>query len=318
MARRLPFIFLAIIALYLPMLAQSPALTVDVPRKFDFVAYGDVRFTAPSDTRVSSPEARRAIVERVAAARPAFVLITGDLVLKGSDVRDWQVWDQETQPLRDAHVPVFPVLGNHDLSGDATGTNFLAHFPDLTGQRWYTLRARNVLCFMLDSDSDEPGSTQWQWLERQLSAVPAEVDFLVFVLHHPPYTNSENNALGGGHSSRPQEQKLAAMLEQRQASMRQRMIVIAGHVHSYERYEHAGITYIVSGGGGATPYKIPRSPQDPYRDPGPAYHFMRFSVADRQMRIEMNKLELADGKANWEVKDSLTLEAQKAGRAAAR
>jgi Icc-related predicted phosphoesterase len=288
-----------------------------VPRKFQFVAYGDIRFTDPSDTGVSNPAARRAIVERIAALKPAFVLMTGDLVLKGGSARDWKVWDAETKPLRDAGVPVFPVPGNHDLNGDPTMSNMASRFPMLKQRPWYMVRAGNVMCYMLNSDDDQPGNPQWFWLEQQLLAVPANVDFLVFVLHHPPYTRSANHMLGGGHGARPSEKRLATMLEQRQPQMRQRMIVIAGHVHNYERYEHGGVTYLVSGGGGATPYEVPRAPQDPYREPGPTYHFVRFFCAGHHLRAEMEKLELSAGQSQWAVKDSFALNAPAHVRSAA-
>ena len=47
------------------------------------------------------------------------------------------------------------------------------------------------------------------------------------------------------------------MLEERQAHARARIVVFSGHVHNYERHEHGGVTYFVSGGGGAPP--IPSS-----------------------------------------------------------
>ncbi len=62
---------------------------------------------------------------------------------------------------------------------------------------------------------------------------------------------------GGGHSARAREQALAKMLEERQLKTRPHFIVFSGHVHNYERYEHHGVTYIVTGGGGATPYSGP-------------------------------------------------------------
>ncbi len=284
--------------------------------KFNFVAYGDVRFTNPADTRVSNPEVRRALVERIAEIKPAFVIMTGDLVLNGGNAADWKVWDAETGPLRSAGVPVFPVLGNHDLRDDPQAVNYFAHFPELKQRRWYSLRAGNALFFMLDSDADAPGGEQWKWLDQQLSRVPADVDFLFVVLHHPPYTHSSSHLLGGGHAARGPEQRLAAMLEQRQQALRPRIVVLAGHVHNYERYEHGGVTYIVTGGGGATPYAIERTPQDFYRDPGPTYHYVRFSVDGRKLHAEMIKYQAANGHVEWSVRDRFELEAAQLGKAA--
>jgi hypothetical protein len=281
--------------------------------KFTFVAYGDIRFTDPTNTSVSDPEARRALVHRIAELKPAFVTITGDLVLKGANRADWEVWQAETKPWRDAGIPVFPVLGNHDLSGDPQAANFFAHAPELKERRWYSVRAGNVLLLLLDSNSDAPDGEQWSWLAQQVAAVPADVDFVVVSMHHPPYTHSSPLTVGGGHSARSNEERLARFLEQRQETMRARIMVLAGHVHNYEHYEHGGVMYIVTGGGGATPYNISRSPQDLYHEPGPAYHFMRLSIDGHVLHAEMIKLDLQRGQSNWAVKDSFQLEAPATG-----
>jgi hypothetical protein len=39
--------------------------------------------------------------------------------------------------------------------------------------------------------------------------------------------------------------------------------MFSGHVHNYEHQEHNGVTYFVTGGGGARPYPIERTPDDP-------------------------------------------------------
>ena len=56
------------------------------------------------------------------------------------------------------------------------------------------------------------------------------------------------------------------MLEEKQKQLHARLIVFSGHVHNYERHEHNGVTYFVTGGGGARPYIIPRAPDDLYKD----------------------------------------------------
>lgn len=274
---------------------------------FSFVVYGDTRFTDPKDTKNSNPEIRQALVQRIAEVKPAFVAITGDLVLSGADANDWKVWDSETKPWRDLGFPVFPVLGNHDVHGDPQAIHYFAHFPELQQHPWYTVRAGHILFFMLDSNTDVSAGPQWNWLQNQLARVPEDVYFLFLVLHHPPYTHSANSMLQPGHAARSAEQKLAEKLEKFQATTPARLIVVAGHVHNYERYEHGSVTYIVSGGGGATPYAIPRSPQDFYRDSGPTYHFLRFTVDGRQLRSEMVKVESQAGKLTWAVKDSFEL-----------
>jgi acid phosphatase type 7 len=142
---------------------------------------------------------------------------------------------------------------------------------------------------------------------HELDTLPADVDFACLVLHHPPYTDSSDGNLGGGHSARHPEQALAEMLEARQAHTRARFVVIAGHVHNYERHEHNGVTYFVTGGGAARPYMITRKPRDPLFGKDVNYHYLLLEVDRGKMRVTMNRLELADGKATWTTPDSVEI-----------
>jgi hypothetical protein len=99
------------------------------------------------------------------------------------------------------------------------------------------------------------------------------------------------------------------MLEERQPHTRARFVVIAGHVHNYERHEHGGVTYFVTGGGGARPYLIPRQPGDPLFGKAVNYHYLLVEVDRGKMKITMNRLELANGKATWTTPDSVEIAA---------
>lgn len=296
--------------------ASAPQqFTVNPNGKLKIVAYGDVRFTTPSDHRSSNPEARRAIVQKIAELKPAFVLFTGDLVRRGEQWHDWQVYRNESKPLRDANVRLFTVPGNHELWGDKRLEHYFEQFPELKHERWYTVRAGNTLSLMLDSDVDQKDSPEWQWIDKTLASVPNDIDFVFIALHHPPLTKSSDRMTGGGHSVRPHEAELARMIEQHAATMRQKIIVLAGHVHNYERYERNGVTYIVTGGGGATPYEVPRGPTDFFRERGPNYHFVTFDVAGSVITATMHKLVLQNGTRQWQQKDTFELRAQRANAA---
>jgi acid phosphatase type 7 len=199
---------------------SSVDLRLDLKTPFRFVAYGDTRFHDPKDTEAANPPVRVALVQAIAEANPAFICFTGDIVYNGYDAGDWKVWDNETRIWRDKKIPVYPSLGNHDLHGDpvvALG-NYFQRFPDLKNSRYYSVRAANTLALVLDSSLDEAGGPQSQWLAGKLDHVPADVDFVFLMFHHPPYTSSSDaKALGGGHSARAPEQKLAKVLEQHQA-----------------------------------------------------------------------------------------------------
>jgi Icc-related predicted phosphoesterase len=278
---------------------------------FHFVIYGDIRFTDPSNTRSSDPVRRELLVKEIAEDKPAFVVILGDLVLKGSNPGDWKQFDEGVKPLRDSGIEMFPVIGNHDLSGDPTASAYLAHFPELKGKRWYSVQAGECMLFVLDSALDQEGGDEWKWLDAGLHELGKETRFVIVALHHPPVTHSVDNLSGGGHSARVQEQPLAALVEAARARTGLPMFVVGGHVHNYERYEQSGVVYITSGGGGATPYEIPRKPGDAYHETGPTYHYTEWTIGKDTLTYEMNKLEVRDDKPVWTVKDKFEVKNKK-------
>jgi len=296
--------------------AQTPAqfpttdLQLAVSTPFRFVAYGDTRFHDPSDTEPANPAIRAALVQAIADQTPAFICFTGDIVYNGYDVNDWKVWDSETSILRDKKIPVFPALGNHDLHGDQNIAlaNYFQRFPDLKSSRYYSARAGNSLFLVLDSSLDEVSGPQGQWLAGKLDNVPSGIDFVFVMLHHPPYTSSsDEKKFGGGHSSRASEHLLAKMLEERQAHARFRIVVFSGHVHNYERHEHGGVTYFVSGGGAAHAYPIERAADDLFQSKEINYHYLLVEVDGPRLKVIMNRLELTNGKAAWTKPDQVEI-----------
>ena len=288
---------------------SSVDLHLDVKTPFVFAAYGDTRFHDPKDVAPADPAVRVALVDAIAAANPAFLCITGDIVYNGYDANDWKVWDEETSIWRDKSIPIYPSLGNHDLHGDAAIAlrNYFQRFPELGNSRYYSLRAGNVLLLALDSSLGEVGGAQGEWLSGKLDHVPAKVDFVFLLFHHPPYTSSSDSHTGGGHSARPAEQALAKFLEQRQAQARYRIVVFSGHVHNYERHEHGGVTYFVTGGGAAHPYPIDRAPDDSFQGTGVNYHYLLVGVDAKQLTVTMHRLDLSSGKAVWTQPDTVKI-----------
>lgn len=308
---RLISLLFALIAIASPLAAESQpaALHLDIKGPFQFIAYGDTRFTDPTNHSATNPDVRKALVARLAELNPSFILHSGDLVLQGDNAADWAVWDQETKPWTSKKLPIFPTIGNHELYKDADAglRNYFQRFPNLNHSRYYSVRAANILILVLDSSQDEASGPQGKWLTAQLDQLPSEINFVFFLLHHPPYTNSKDSWFAGGHSARATEKALADMLEARQLKMKPRFIVFSGHVHNYERYEHHGVTYIVTGGGGATPYMVARGPEDGYRELGPTYHYCTVEVNGPKIEINMMKFEQVNGQTTWRKADSVVV-----------
>lgn len=285
---------------------------VSIKAPFRFVAFGDTRFTDPKNVDAASPQARQAMVKAIAGEHPAFISIGGDIVYRGANEKDWKVYDDETALWREQQLKVFPALGNHELYGNQKHglANYFERFPDLQKSRYYSVHGGNMSMLVLDSSLDEMSGPQGEWLKQKFATLGPDVTFVFVVLHHPPYTASSDLALlhGGGHSARSQEKQLAAWLEAEQANLRAQVVVFSGHVHNYEHYERGGVTYFVTGGGGAHPYHINRAEDDPLRAFEINYHYLLVDVNKDSVKVVMKRLDLNSGK--WTEPDTVTIKAK--------
>ena len=293
-----------------PVWHSDMRIDLGVAKKpFTFIVYGDMRFTDRKNTWDTDPVRRVALVQRIAQEKPNFLLITGDLVLDGERFGDWDVYDRETRPLREAGVQIFPVLGNHDLTGsvELAQQNYFRRFPALNSRRWYSVRYGNCYFLMVDSNSTlEPESPQLLWLASELDHLPPGTDYVFVVTHHPSYTQSTREH-GAGHAARGSERKLGEFLEARHKK-RAGLFELSGHVHNYERYQNGGVMYIVTAGGGAVPYAVNRKPNDFYREAGATYHYCRFTIDHRRLKFEMVRMVGEAGAAKWVVRDNFEMQ----------
>ncbi len=283
------------------------------------VAYGDMRFTDPSNTTDTNPRVRKWLVEKIAQEKPDALLVSGDLPFRGGLKADWQVYRQETAPWTTGGLRVYPTLGNHELVPDPRPgyTNYFAEFPWLGGRRWYSVQMGSAYFMLLDSNGGHaertfnPGEPQRLWLESQLDHLPPEVNFVFFVTHMPLINDIQSEVIADIPAGT--ELALRRYLEEKASRCAAKFIVVTGHVHNYERFEHAGISYIVSGGGGAKPYPIyARNPEDLYRDKAyPNFNYLVFMVHGKQADVTMYRV--AEPKAatlTTEVKERFTLTAK--------
>lgn len=288
-----------------------PLAPVALAEGGSFVVYGDTRFTDVNETSAANPAARRALVQRIAGEDPAFVVISGDVPWHGNDAGDYGVFREETAAWREKKLRVFPTLGNHEFQGCEAAVcleNWWSTFPEVRGRRWYRVDlGAKIRLLALDSNAAlTPGSAQRAWVERELSATPSHVRFLILALHHPLLADQAWFVL------RQNEKSLRRLLDARARHLHARLIVCAGHVHNYERFESAGIVHLVSGGGGARPHSVLRGPADRYRDPPfPNFHYLKFELHGDTLDVSMIRLEDPDAPQPqlWQVRDRFQVRA---------
>jgi hypothetical protein len=271
-----PAVFFAQTAATLPTndLLSEPGPTFRFPdnqlsNPLTFVAYGDQRFTDPANVRSANPRVRQWLANQIAAERPAALILNGDVPLNGDVKNDYAVFQSETKAWRDAHLHVFPALGNHEFAGPNPKQSLEAwwdNFPELKNRRWYSAQfGSRVYMLALDSDASLlPGSDQARWIEKQIDDLPSSIDFVILTMHHPPVADIQKH-IEVDHNPRPNEIALRDFLSKVAQTSHARFLVSAGHIHNYERSVVDDVVYLVAGGGGAAPYFVERTPGDLYQ-----------------------------------------------------
>jgi hypothetical protein len=311
----LPIVLFLSAALSGPLHAapQTPATfnvpDADLPDPLVLIAYGDMRFTQITETGATNPGARQALVAKIAAENPAAMFLNGDIPWHGVDA-DYAVFFDETRLWRARHLRVYPALGNHEFSAcldSACLERWWAAFPELRGRRWYSVAVgTRVVGIDLDSDASLlPGSPQRIWLEAQVAGLNPRVRLVLIIMHHPPVADMQSTK-DTSHNPRPNETELAEYLKTVAPASPVRFVVSAGHIHNYERFSQDGVMYLVSGGGGAKPSDVERTPADLYQGSEfPNYHYVRFELRGNTVVGEMIRLsDYSAPKPNqWQTKD---------------
>lgn len=246
--------------------------------------------------RAPNVQQKKRILAAVASERPDFVAMLGDLVFRGSWKSEWADFDRETEPLRAAGIPCFPIMGNHDCWVTARPglamSSFFGRFPDLEKRRWYEVRYGPLSFLLLDSNASQMGAAAWAaqmaFLEERLAAADAdpEIRGSLVGIHHPPFTNSPAG---------PWEKMLHRTVLPRFTAARKSLAMLSGHIHHYERFLRDGRAYVVTGGVGppvrATPRRN-RHPDDLFGEPGRRYfHYLMASLEEGGLVFEMHALE---------------------------
>ena len=297
--------------------ADRPTFQVedkDLPHPLSIITYGDMRFTDPGETHATNPTVRRWLVDKIAAENPAAVLLSGDVPWHGGVANDYAVYQTETRVWRQAHLRIFPALGNHELNSSdkqACIENWWTAFPELRDYRWYSVQL-GAAVYVLNLDSNSPlvpGSAQQVWVDIQLHHLPPTIRFVFLNLHHPPVADYQPNG-DPSHNPRPNEQALAAYLAQSPIHKTSKVIVVAGHVHNYERAVQDNTVYLVSGGGGADPRLIDRTPQDLYHGPSaPNYHYVKFVLNGNTLEATMTRVvDPTASSPAWAVADRFSIQ----------
>jgi calcineurin-like phosphoesterase family protein len=261
----------------LPPETQSAAVT-----KFSFIVYGDTRGRRDG-TAIQYDHSMLvdSILEKIRNLQKTdypikFVLQSGDAVLDGRQVRQWNV---SFVPIIDrltleGGVSYFLVPGNHEHTETAEGMrNYLDAVSALippegsarraSGLTAYSFGYGNTFVIALDADiaGDEK---QYAWVKNQLEGLDRQryVNVIVFC-HQAPFSSGPH----GGARVEPATEQLRSKYMPL-FNVQHIRVVFSGHEHLFEhwieRYSDASgehrMDLIVSGGGGAPIYPYTGEP----------------------------------------------------------
>jgi hypothetical protein len=303
----------------IPLSTQGPTFKVDdddLHKQLSVIAYGDIRFTDPANVTVTSPAARRALIARIVTEHPDALFVNGDIPWHGGDKKDYLIYQTETASWRESNLRLYPALGNHEFSQCKPAEcleNWWSAFPQLKDRRWYSVQlGRKLYVIALDSDDSLlQGSEQRRWLEDQIKSLPSDVEFVMITMHHPPVADLQTK-FNVNHNPRPNEIALSELLKNAAVNNAARFVVVAGHIHNYERFLQDDVVYLVCGGGGAQPYQVERSPSDLYQDSSfPNYHYVKFVLENGKLVGTMYRLSGPEVAApKWDAKDHFEIAAK--------
>lgn len=169
---------------------------------FYFIQMTDPQFGFYTDNKSFEKETAlytRAIQE-ANRLRPAFVIVTGDLVNLPFDSAQIAEYKRISNQL-DARIPLYNLAGNHDVGNTPAPQDIAAYKKDF-GSDYYTFTHQSMLGIVLNSlylhsPQKVPQQAQEQeaWLKKTLEdAKEKNYRHVIVFLHHPLYLKKEDEA----------------------------------------------------------------------------------------------------------------------------
>ncbi len=165
---------------------------------FFFIQATDPQFGMYAENREFAQETANFefLIATANRLRPAFVVVTGDLVNRAGDPAQTAEYLRIARRL-DPAIPIYHVAGNHD-TGNAPTPESLAAYRARFGPDYYAFRAGPMAGIVLNStiifDSRQvPGEAEKQesWLRAELEKAKRDgVRHIVVFQHHPWFVKS--------------------------------------------------------------------------------------------------------------------------------
>ena len=243
----------------------------------------------------------------------ALVLIPGDLVVTGTNYSQWE--NHFFDPSHDLfnHVPVYPVLGNHENNSTYYFQYFKMPENGTAGfeEHWWYKDYGNVRIIGLDSNGPFTNQEQLDWLNATLLNTCAldSIDFIFAQLHHPHkselWTPGESDFTG----------EVIERLEQFSTDCGKPSIHFFGHTHGYSRgnsrdHKHLWINVATAGGAIDNWGEFPNFDYDEFSVSQDEYGFVSVEISDdADPKVVVKRISRGDqdGVIDNEITDSITI-----------
>lgn len=176
----------------------APPRAIAAEPPFFFIQLSDPQLGMFTDNRDYVQDAANFefAVASVNRLKPAFVVISGDLVNKPGDADQIAAYRRIVAKI-DPSIPVYNIAGNHDVQNEPTPES-VAAYTKIFGPDHYTFRHRGLVGIVLNSTvihtpnkTPEQLAEQERWLRAELAKAKSEgARHIVVFQHHPWFIQS--------------------------------------------------------------------------------------------------------------------------------
>lgn len=243
----------------------------------------------------------------------ALVMVPGDLVVNGETYAQWEHQFFDPSHGLFNHIPVYPILGNHEYNSTYYFQYFKMPENGTPGfeEHWWHKDYGNVRIIGLDSNNPFSNQEQLDWLDTVLDMTcnTDSIDFVFAQLHHPHkselWTPGESDYTGD----------VIERLEQFSTNCGKPSIHFFGHTHGYSRghsrdHKHLWINAASAGGAIDNWGEFPNFDYDEFSVSQDEYGFVAVEVTnDDDPKVVVKRISRGDQDVTIEneVTDSMTI-----------
>lgn len=180
--------------------------------------------------------------------KPAFVIITGDLVHKAENEEQADEYARIAAKL-DRSVPLYQMPGNHDVGNEPTPES-IARYTARFGPDHYSFRCGPMIGLVLNSGlirspkgAPDLARQQEAWLEAELEkAQREEVRHVIVFQHHPWFVEDIDEPDGYHNLPRQERRRFLDLFRQYGVTH-----VFAGHYHANGTAQYESVEVVTTG-----------------------------------------------------------------------